>query len=59
MKLHYNETLSLFAKNIILAADAVLGDVYEKYKADDGFLYVSVAMMESLGQAPSAHGVIE
>ena len=54
LKLGPNETISLFVKNIILASDAVLGDVYEKYKGEDGFLYVDMAAMESLGMSPSA-----
>jgi len=54
MKLDPNETLSLFVKNIILASDAILGDVYEKYKGEDGFLYVDIATMDSLGMGPSA-----
>ena len=45
--------MSLFAKNAILASDAVLGDVYEKHKGADGFLYVEVTTMDSLGMGPS------
>ena len=43
------DTISLFIKNVLIAADSLVEEVYEKYKENDGFLYVNFKTMETLG----------
>ncbi len=44
-----NESLHVFAKNTLLLPTMMLGLVHEKYKSDDGFLYLNFAKENSFG----------
>lgn len=49
LDLDITDTISLFIKNVLIAADSLIEEVYEKYKENDGFLYVNFKTMETLG----------
>ncbi len=48
-KLAENESLHVFAKNSLLLPTMMLELIQEKYKSDDGFLYLNLAKENSFG----------
>ena len=54
MDLRKDSSIYLFIKDILIKADMVVGDVYEKYRDTDGFVYVHYADLPSFGGANQA-----
>ena len=48
-KIPKDKTLFLYSKKKLLNPQMVLNKIYEKYKGDDGFLYLTLSEMSSLG----------
>ena len=49
IQLSNSEAIFLFCGNVSLAGNRMLGDTYEKYRDNDGFLYIVVSNIESFG----------
>merc|ERR1712078_54485 len=46
-----DRTIYLFVKTIALRSSALMSEVYETYKADDGYLYIQYCSENVLGDA--------
>merc|ERR1711862_622733 len=51
MDLRKDSSIYLFIKDRLIKQDMVIGDVYEKYKDHDGFVYANYAELPSFGGA--------
>eukprot|EP00929_Paragymnodinium_shiwhaense_P095463 TRINITY_DN5660_c0_g2_i1.p1 TRINITY_DN5660_c0_g2~~TRINITY_DN5660_c0_g2_i1.p1 ORF type:complete len:465 (+),score=90.26 TRINITY_DN5660_c0_g2_i1:142-1536(+) len=46
------QTIYLFVNGVVLKTNTPMSEVYERHKADDGFLYISYGVENSLGSPP-------
>lgn len=49
LQLNHTEALYLFSGNTLLHAEQTLGDVYDKYVAEDGFLHLMYCEYPTFG----------
>ena len=52
LQLNHTEAIYLFAKNTLLHAEQTLDEVYEKYAAEDMFLYLGYCEYPTFGGPP-------
>ena len=50
LQLNHTEAIYLFARNTLLHAEQTLEEVYEKYAAEDMFLYLGYCEYHTFGQ---------
>ena len=50
MTLNKDVAIYLFVQNKLIKSDQVIGDVYNKHKDEDNFLYMEVGDLPSYGQ---------
>ena len=50
--MNHTEAIYLFARNTLLHAEQTLEEVYEKYAAEDMFLYLGYCEYPTFGQQP-------
>lgn len=49
MTLNKDVAIYLFVQNKLIKSDMAVGDIYNKYKAEDNFLYLEVGDLPSYG----------
>ncbi len=49
LDLDQNEGIYLYCKNVAIAPNHLIQQIYERFKEEDGLLYVTVTTIESFG----------